>query len=202
MDINDLKTINIFANLTNEDLQKVLTISHIEEYYDKNMLFYEDDPTQYFYALLKGGIKVYKMDTNNNEIVIHYFVKPNLIAEMASLKSSTYPVNAMIIKDNTQIIAIKKEEFITLLKTNTQISFNMIESLSNKIENLQSTINRNMVLNSTQKLCSYLEENPNALNEYKHKEIANILNMAPETLSRIIQKLKKMSILDNNRVVI
>jgi len=59
-----------------------------------------------------------------------------------------------------------------------------------------------MVLNSTQKLCSYLEENPNALDEYKHKEIANILNMAPETLSRIIQKLKKMSILDNNRVVI
>ncbi len=202
MDISDLREIDIFKNLSNDNLEKILSISNIKEFDKDNILFYEEDKAKYFYALLKGGVKVYKLDSNDNEIVIHNFTKSTLIAEMASLENMQYPANAIITKSNTKIISIKKEDFITLLKENTQISFSMIHSLNKKIESLQSTINRNLVLSTTAKICSYLQEYPNALNQYPNKEIANILNMAPETLSRVISKLRKLNILDDDKKII
>ena len=48
------------------------------------------------------------------------------------------------------------------------------------------------------KVCSYIKENPKDVANTKHKEIAIILNMAPETLSRILKKLKNLQIIDGD----
>ena len=202
MNIDNLKEIDIFKNLSSDNLEKILSISNVQEFDKDNILFYEEDKAKYFYALLKGGVKIYKLDSNDNEIVIHNFTKSTLIAEMARLENVLYPANAIITQNNTKIISIKQEDFIVLLKENAQISFSMIHSLNKKIESLQSTINRNLVLSTTAKICSYLQEYPNALNQHPHKEIANILNMAPETLSRVISKLKKLNILGDDKKII
>ena len=118
------------------------------------------------------------------------------MAEMPSLENVPFRASAIAMRDETEILLIDREKFIELLHESKTLPFDIIKSLSHKIRELETAINRNLIYDATAKVCSFISENPNDLVKGKQKEIAIILNMAPETLSRILKKLKKMGILD------
>jgi CRP/FNR family transcriptional regulator len=92
---------------------------------------------------------------------------------------------------------LDRERFIKLLHADNEFSFYIIKSLTQKIRELEVAINRNLIYDAITKVCSFIIENPIDLENRKHLEIAIILNMAQETLSRVLRKLKKLNILDN-----
>jgi len=202
MIINRLKNIDLFKSLSNEDLQKIADIVVFKTFACDNILFYEGEEPNYFYMLLEGSIKVYKTNLKGHEIILHYFVKPTMIAEMASLESLKFPATAIAMRDETVIALLDKTKFLNLLKDNTEFSFSIIKSLTNKIKQLEVAINRNLIYDATTKVCSFIHENPKNLENSKNKEIALQLNMAPETFSRVLKKLKSHDILNQeNRVI-
>lgn len=201
MIVNRLQTIDIFNDISLEYLEKIAQISQIKSFRKDNILFYEGEEPQYFYALLEGNIKLFKTGFKANEIVLHHFTKATMIAEMASLEGIVFPATAVATKDDTKVVLIEKEKFITLLKKDSEFAFYIIKSLTKKIKYLEVAINRNLIFDSTTKVCSFIKENPNFSVDYKNIEVANILNMAPETLSRVLSKLKKLEILDKTNKI-
>lgn len=191
-----LKKLKIFQALNDDELQKVIDISVIKKYSRDNILFYEGEMPQYFYVLMDGHVKFYKNDLKGTELVLHYFTKPLLMAEMPSLENISFRASAIAMRDETEVLLIDRKGFIALLHENTEFPFAVIKSLTQKIRELEVAINRNLIYDATAKVCSFILENPNDLVENKQKEIAIILNMAPETLSRVLKKLKKMGILN------
>ena len=197
-----LKQIKTFQTLSDIDLQKIVDISIVKKFSRDNILFYEGEMPKYFYVLLKGHVKFYKNDLKGAELVLHYFIKPLLMAEMPCLENIPFRASAIAMRDETEVLLINREEFIALLHENKELPFHIIKSLSQKIKELEVAINRNLIYDATAKVCSFILENPNDLVKSKQKEIAIILSMAPETLSRILNKLKNMGILDQECQII
>jgi CRP/FNR family transcriptional regulator len=191
-----LKKVKIFQALSDIELQRVMDISVIKKLSRDNILFYEGESPQYFYVLLQGHVKFYKNDLKGTELVLHYFTKPLLMAEMPSLENIPFRATAIAMKDETEVLLINREKFIALLHENTEFPFYIIKSLTQKIRELEVAINRNLIYDATAKVCSFILENPHDLVDHKQKEIAIILSMAPETLSRVLKKLKNMGVLD------
>ena len=191
-----LKNVKIFKALSDTELQNIIDISIVKKFSRDNILFYEGEMPQYFYVLLEGHVKFYKNDLKGAELVLHYFTKPLLMAEMPCLENISFRASAIAMRDDTEVLLIDRKKFITLLYQNKELTFSIIKSLNQKIRELEIAINRNLIYDATAKVCSFILENPNDLVKNKQKEIAIILNMAPETLSRVLKKLKKIGILD------
>lgn len=64
------------------------------------------------------------------------------------------------------------------------------------MKSLEQNIHRNLIYNSTQKVCALLKDEPDIFTKKKNVEIAKLINMAPETLSRNIKKLRSMGYLN------
>lgn len=197
-----LKKIDIFDTLENKSLKQVASITTVKKLNKGNILFYEGDSSDNFYAILEGSLKLYKTGPKGNEIVLHLFSHPMLVAEMATLENINFPATSIAMSDNTLIAIINKEKFLSMLHQDSSFSFYIIKSLTKKIKNLEVAINRNLIFDATSKVCSFIKENPMFLKENKNIQIANILNMAPETLSRVITKLRKVGILDKQNNII
>jgi len=203
MDIKSLfKNIDLFNSLQEEELDEVIKISLVKTLNKDNILFYEGDKADKFYFLLDGHLKLYKTGIKSQEIVLHYFTQPTMVAEMATLENINFPATAVIVKDETRVALIEKENFLDILKKDSQLSFHIIKSLTKKIKNLEVSIKRNLVFDATTKVCSLLKENPEILILYKKNEVAHMLNIAPETLSRTLLKLKKLEIINDEYNVI
>ena len=191
-----LRKIEIFKQLTDNEIEKIIEISSVKKLSKENILFYEGEKPHYFYALLEGFVKFYKTDLKGNEIIIHYFTTPMLLADMPSFENIPFPATAIAMKDNTEFLLIDRAKFLELLTTDPRFSFHVIKSLTQKIRTLEQVINRNLIYDAMTKVCSFIRENPKEIANTKHKEIAAILNMAPETFSRILKKLKTLNIID------
>ncbi|CAA6810884.1 MAG: Transcriptional regulator, Crp/Fnr family [uncultured Sulfurovum sp.] len=197
-----LRKLELLKMLDDSEIELLANMATLKKLSYDNILFYEGEEPQYFYLLLDGYIKVYKTDLKGNEIVIHYFRRSTFIAEMSSLENFRFPATAIAKRDDVEVLLIDKEKFFNLLQTNAHFSFHMIKSMTVKIKQLEQVINRNMVYDALAKVCSFLDEYPNDFQYGKNKEIANFLNMAPETLSRILSQLKKLEIIDKNNLLL
>ena len=202
MIIEKLQKLDLFKMLDEYELECIAEISSLKTLTMDNILFYEGEFPQYFYLLLKGNLKLYKTDLKGNEIVIHYFTQASFIAEMASLESIKFPATAIAMSKEVEVLLIDKEKFLKILREDAHFSFHLIKSITIKVKHLELVINRNMVYDAMTKVCSFIEENPQYVITAKNKEIANFLNMAPETLSRILSKLRKLEIIDKKNSVL
>lgn len=188
--IDDLKKINLFENLDEKELQHLLSISKKKVFSKGEVLFYEKEKAKYLTIVLEGIIKIYKVDSKNNEIVIHYFKPTNMVAEMAVFEGIQYPASAAFESDGSVIqidFNIFKEHFFT----NKDVAFSLFKSLVQKIKYLDNVISLNLVLDSTERVAKYICEHDEAL-KMKNKELAQYLHMTPETLSRILKKFTKL----------
>ena len=190
---NDLNTLIEFP-----EIEKITTT---KKYTEGEIIFFEGEKPHYFYLLLSGFVKVYKTDHKCNEIVLHNFAPTTFIAEMASIENFKFPASSVALSD-CQIALIKKDEFIEILKTNPEISFLLTKSLTRKIKALEGLLNRSLIFDATTTIASYLYHNEELFKTKKNKVIASELNITPETLSRVLKKLKDLKILDEDSNII
>lgn len=197
-----LKKIEFFNLLSANEIEQINNSCQIITLNKDNILFYEGEVAKSFYILLHGTLKLYKIGSSGNEIIMHNFIEPTILAEMATFQNSNFPATAISTSKETKIAILEKEIFISLLQNNGNLSFHIIGSLITKMKSLEQTIHKNLVYDSTQKLYALLKENPEILINKKHSEIAVSINMAPETLSRTIKKIREKGYLDKNYLVI
>ena len=193
-DINELRDIAFFENLSDRELKQLATISRKRKFSKGEVLFYEKEESRYLTLLTDGILKVYKTDPKNNEIVLHHFIPKSLVAEMALFEGVPYPASGAFETDG-EVIEIDFIKFKENFLYSPDIAFAFFKSLTQKIKYLEDVIALNIVLDSTARVAKYICENENAL-DMKHTKLAQYLHMTPETLSRIFKKFIKLGFIE------
>ncbi len=191
-----LKDIFLFKDLDEKSLKDIEKFSHFKSLKKDEVIFYEGDEPKYLNILLNGIAKVYKIDKNGNEFIIHRFKGVSLIAELATIEKFNYPANCRMDSDG-EILQIEFDEFEKFLKED-EICFKVMKSLLKKMKYLDSIIQTTLILDTETKIAKFIYENEDIFNKLKQKEIADILNIKPETLSRKLKKFKDLGIVENS----
>ena len=197
-----MRKMDMFGCLNDSEFSELIEITTLKKLQSGNILFYEGEKPLFYYLLLEGELKLYKTGFKSQEVVLHYFREPSLIAEMATLENFDFPATCEIVQDETIVGVIEKEKFNLMLEKYSTLSLHVIKSLTKKIKSLEGSINRNLIFDATAKVCSILKEHPEILKTQKNTQVANFLNMAPETLSRSLAKLRKLEIINSTNEVI
>jgi CRP/FNR family transcriptional regulator len=101
-----------------------------------------------------------------------------------------------MLEDST-VLKIDYKKFETYIKEHANISFKLMKSLSSKIKVLSNFINNELILSTQEKVLNFIIEYENLLPTIKHHQIAKILNITPETLSRTLAKMKNEGMLES-----
>lgn len=182
-------------------IETIKSIATVKKLQKGEILFYEGEMAEAFYILLDGELKIYKTGNKSNEIILHHLKASSMVAEMASIEKVQFPASASAQSNDTKVAVVRSEIFLNFIEQNPEFSWQLIKSLTQKIKGLEKSINRNLVYDAMAKVCSLLLEQPSILKRSKNIEIANVLNITPETLSRTLRKLKDLEILNENNEV-
>lgn len=184
-----IRGIAIFSQLTPEQLEKLKKISVIKKYHAHEILFYEGDAPTYLYVLLQGTLKVYKTNHKGQQIFLHQFFPGGLVAELANFENIPYPATAEFTSDS-EVLRIEYQALEHDFFKNPEMSFEIIKSLIAKHKILIDVIQKEVILTAEAKVAKFLIENAELFSTLKNTQIASILNVTPETLSRTLTKFK------------
>lgn len=190
-----LKNTVLFQNIDEDTIKKIESFTTEHKVSKDNIVFYEGDEPKYLYLLVKGVIKLYKTSSSHKEIVLKYFHENELIGEVANFEGIPYPATAKAYSD-VEFLKVDFEKLKEVIFLNPNLAFNIQTSLIKKIKNLENIISTNLVLDSKERVAKYIYNHCDDFFETKNIEIAEILGVSPETLSRILKFFKDNGIIN------
>lgn len=193
-----LENIALFENIDEDTIKNIESFTTEHKVPKDNIVFYEGDEPKYLYVLAKGVIKLYKTSSNHKEVVLKYFHDNELIGEVANFEGIPYPATAKAYSD-VEVLKINFEKLKEIIFLNPNLAFNIQTSLIKKIKNLENIISTNLVLDSKERVAKYIYNHTNDFFETKNIEIAEILGVSPETLSRILKFFKDNEIINTKK---
>lgn len=199
----DIKTLSFFSKFTEDDIEKLKSISTQKKFHKDEILFYEGDEPNYLYILLDGVLKAYKTNFKSQEVFLHQLLPVSFVAELANFENIPYPASSVFMTSG-EVLKVDYEKFKRDFLTHPLMSFTIIKSLSSKLRVMSEVLHKELILTSEAKIAKLIVENSELFGIMKNVNIASLLNITPETLSRIISKMKQDGLItfDNkNRLV-
>ncbi len=196
-----LKDFFLFQDLCDDTLSQIEAFTKEATFPKESIVFYEGDDSKYLYLLKSGIIKLYKVTSNDKEVILKYFHPNELIAEVANFEQMPYPATAQAFT-NVEVIMIDFASLKEIIYQNPSLAFKIQTSLIKKIKNLENLVSMHIVLDSQERVAKYICDHTEEFFNTKNIITAEILNISPETLSRILRTFKNEGLIDISKKTI
>ena len=185
-----IKSISLFSHLGDEELELIASMSDISSYNSDTILFYETETTDRLLFLVDGLLKVYKIDKYDNEIFLYYVYPNSMISELSNLNDNRINCfsNSEFLRDSL-LLSIDFTRFKQEFLVENELVLKFINELIYKNQQLQCIVNRELVFDATSKVAFMLTNDLVMFNQLKRNEVALLLHIQPETLSRVLKRL-------------
>ncbi len=193
-----LKTISLFQGLSDQHLNELAEICLWKNADKKEMLFMENERGQAVYILIKGNVQLFKSTADGKEIVIRVVKPGEMFAEAILFEKDRYPVSAVTLSES-RLMMIPKAQFTCLL-VNESFRNSFIAVLMQRLRFLSNQIKALSSDDVEERFFNFLAEQFAGRTVIKtklsKKDAAAAIGTTPETLSRILLRLKNQKRLE------
>ena len=198
--MSELAKIPLFSKLNKTYLEELYAHMIVHEYKKDNIVFFEGDESKHLHILLEGTVRLYKTSPKGTQIHMHNFEAPETIALFATYEKIPFPATCEFLTEGK--IGLFPLEALDECLHNEDFSLSLTTALSKRMKHITELFHKEIIYSAEAKIADILYNNPTVFKRLKNSEIAPMLNITPETLSRTLTKLKKEKIISiKNHIV-
>lgn len=199
-----LKNINLFGSFSDEDFSKLFkNIDYeISTYSKDSMVFIESTECNTLNIILRGNIRIQKIDSFGKVLVVVDFKAGDIYGETLLFgQHNTYPMTGMSTIDTT-VLFIPKDAVFYLCRNDDVFLKEFLALLSLKSVTLSSKLKEISLKTIRQKICELilLDYNKNKSLKIKlnmtKKEWADIMGVQRPSLSRELVVMRNLGLID------
>jgi CRP/FNR family transcriptional regulator len=184
---------SLFENISDHSRNALADIALRKNLSKKQILFFEGDIGQAIYILITGSIQIYKTAPDGREVVIKVVKPGEMFAEVILFESPNYPVSAVALTSGA-VFMIPKQQFICLLEDQA-FRNDFIGALMHKMRYLAGQIQYLTLHDVEDRLFLFLQEQFGRVRvmtpRVSKKDVASAIATTPETLSRLLLRLRR-----------
>ena len=182
-----------FLGLAPQSREALAAVCRVRELRKRELLFREGDRGAGMFLLASGSIQLFKTAPGGEEIVIKIVKPGESFAEVVLFEEDRYPVNAIALTACRLFVFLRQD--IQNLLGNSDFRRDFIAMLMRKQRYLTERIRQLSTQDVGDRLITFLREQYGARDliqtTLSKKDIAAAIGVTPETLSRLIPRLKR-----------
>ena len=184
---------DFFRTLNPANRKRLAEICLLKNLKKRELLFIEGDKAHALYLCIRGSIQLYKTSAEGQDVVIKVIKPGELFAEAILFEMDRYPVSAVALEPG-KVYMLPKAQFHCLLE-NRDFRSDFLANLMGKLRYLAEQVQSLTSSDVETRLFRFLKEHYGERKEIKinltKKDVAAVIGTTPETLSRLLLKLKK-----------
>ncbi len=193
-----LSQLYLFRDLDHEQLEQILTGHRSMQLQDGRWLYREGDQADRFYIVREGQIALFRQSQDGRESVVAIVGTNEVFGEELLFEEQAHhDLHARAIGDCT-LLVIKRLAFRALLGSSVEFCHRVMTTLHRRQQMLLDHIEGLTLKDATQRLVAYLLKHTEDKDESQRMRLsipkgtlASHLSIQPETLSRILTRLKE-----------
>ncbi len=200
---NTILQLSLLSGLDDSDLDVLLPGIREFKAEPNEMLFQSGEHLHGIYVLKTGEVKLFLPTTKGTDKIVGMIHEGNSFGEASVFNEMPCPVSAQTTKEST-ILIINKKVLLEELDRNPLFARRVISNMALRMHDMMLEIESCMQTSSIQKVMCYLSQQiSNAKTspiEFKldssKQVLASRLNLAPETLSRVLHHLSETGLIE------
>jgi len=200
-----LQHVSLFAHLDDAAREAAAGLALVRRLPAGRTLFREDEIADGFYVVLEGKVKVYKLAPDGRQQILHVFGPGQAFAEAAMFAGETFPAWAETL-EASRVAFFPRDRILDGLAEHPALAMGMIASLAKLCRQLAGLVGQVTLNDASGRLARYLtdlarrkgvplEAGQTVRLDLPKGELANLLNVAPETLSRALARLASQDLI-------
>ncbi len=200
-----LQKVKLFADLTDEQRERIVAACRRRTYRGKVQLFYEGEPGGQLYIVLRGGVKIYSADgVNGPETTLALLSAGDFFGEMALLIGGARTASAVTLVEETELLLLDQDSFHALLRESFELTSELMRNLALRLkhtnENLVAMSSNSSLSRVAKLLLARADTGSGLLSPpLSQEEIANLIGVRRETVARNLARLESTSCVRRNR---
>ena len=195
-----------FCGMSNDDLQAFESLTHSIAYAEDTVLFAEGQLPRGVFVLCRGRVKLSLCSRSGKTLIMKVVEPGEILGLSAAIRGNPYPVTAETL-DPSQLKFVRRDDFLLFLREHSEACLRVAQQLGEKYMSACREM-RTLALShsANAKLAKLLlewsarnndtdETNCRMTLSLTHEEIAQMIGMSRETVTRTFGELKKLQIL-------
>ncbi len=125
-----LKTVELFRDLSEEQLIEISKISKKEMYSKGDTICKQGDTGDSMYVITSGQVEINVRDNSGNSYSALYLGEGQLVGEMALVDEGTRSASVIGVEDETVVYSIPNDKFTALCVADTAIGYIMMRNIA------------------------------------------------------------------------
>jgi len=134
-----LRTTPVFQRLSGPDLRTVADAASIRQYDKGQVLFEQDTPSDAFYTIASGRVKIFKMLPTGKDMILEVFGKGDPLGAVAAYDGRPFPASAVALEETTCIV-IPRPAFFRLLEAHPSLVRGLMLGLTLRLVELTNRL--------------------------------------------------------------
>ncbi len=203
-----LEALPYFKGIDEAELLYIIKNSVLRTFSMGEMIFLEGEPAQGLWIVEIGQVKVFKLNPDGGEHILHLRGPGSSFNDIAALDGGNNPANAAGLSAEAHIWLVPSDVFKQLLIRNPQIALNVIRFLAVRVRSLVNQIEDLALYSVIVRLARFLlkqSEDPSLSGPgITRTAIAAHINTTPQTISNTLHILEDAGAIqfDRHRIVI
>jgi CRP/FNR family transcriptional regulator len=139
MIIGTLKKCEIFSGLTEKELSKISALFEERNIKKDEYIFMEEDPSNWFYILSKGRVKIVKHSHSGKDIILEIISPGDVFGGVAVLDKRPFPASAQAMEP-AAVVRISRRNLFDMMEEYPGLKLAVVKSFSDRLRNAHETL--------------------------------------------------------------
>jgi CRP/FNR family cyclic AMP-dependent transcriptional regulator len=196
-----LNMIELFASLTDEELDSINNLLVVKRFKKNEVILHEEDTNKFMYIILSGRVRVVQITEDGKEILLAIHQAGEFFGEMSFIDGKTSPAT-IVAADDCVINILSRDEFYSTIYTHKKVLHNLLSILCSRLRESWEKIQLLNLKHASERLKilfhilsnKYGEKTSKGITlniKLTHQDMAEMTGMARETVTRVLDKWNK-----------
>ncbi|MCP1133204.1 Crp/Fnr family transcriptional regulator [Paenibacillus polysaccharolyticus] len=196
--------VSLFQHLAPADATLLTSLLHTQKYHKGEYIVQEGERSDTLFVIHQGSVKLSKYNENGKEHIIRFLFSGDFFGQNSLLHQTPHQSNAEVL-ETSSICSIRKEDFDQLLEHDPKLAYHFLLAITRLLNETDEWNSSLSAMTTEQKIAKLLLDfhnrnhaNPEIRLPVFKKDIALLLGITPETLSRKLNMMQHQMLLQVN----
>lgn len=205
-----LEQFPLFEVLTSEEKKQLLEVVEFKVRPKFSYIYMPEEPSNSVFFLVKGTIKIGTHSNDGKEVIKSILHPYAMFGEFGIVGEQRRQDFARAMNDEVHYFVLKVEDFKALMRTNHQLSLNVLALIGERLRRAESRLEALIFKDARTRIIDFLKDSAEQRGRrvgyemlFKHsltqQDIANITGTSRQTVTSVLNELRKENLIYFNR---
>jgi CRP/FNR family cyclic AMP-dependent transcriptional regulator len=130
--ISELAHVSGFERLDETELDQLEALTERKRYPPNTVVFFQDDPADALYILLKGSAKVFETSESGKDRIIRILKRGNAFGELAMIEGKSRFVSVQTLEE-CEVLRLARTDFVAFANQHTWVLWKLLSAFAERI---------------------------------------------------------------------